>query len=182
MDERFRGKTMWIGLGAVAIVFLCVALCGFGAMATLFLRSGSTYEVVPYVQPPAGEEGAVPPPVQYGHGPVGLGRHDGWGPLGILGSGISLIFKLLLLGLLLLLLFGLVKRLLWGRWSWCPPYWHRSPEGKEGESKPQGQGPWAWHHHRKHWGPPPWWGAEPEPAREQDEPDTADDEYTGPQK
>jgi len=167
MDQRFRGKKLWIGLGALAIVFLCLMLCGLGAMAMVTTSRG------PVVQPPAGEEGAAPPPTHYGHGPLGMGRSVGWGPFGILSFGLGLLFKLLFFGLLLLLLIGLAKRLFWGHRAWCPPYWGQPPEGKEGEDKPYAAwGPWAWAWYQcKHWGPPPWRGSEPEPSDEEGEPD-----------
>jgi hypothetical protein len=76
-------------------------------------------------------------------------------------------------GLVLLLLFGLVRRLFWGHRRWCPPYPGRPPEGGEWKGKPHG--PWAWHHHRKHGGPPPWWGTESEPAAEEGEPNEAEE-------
>jgi hypothetical protein len=178
MDERFRDKRHWIGLGALVIVFLCVALCALGAMGTVgmsMMRSETAY-----VQPPAGEEGAVPPPTYHGHGP--LGRFGGTGPFHVLGFGIKLIFGLLFFGLLALLLIGLVKRLFWGhRWGWAP-YGGRPPKGKKGEGKSDAWGPWGWHHHRKHWGPPPWWAAEPEASGEEGEPDAEDPEYAGPQE
>ena len=189
MDEKFRRNKHWFGLGALLIIFLCVALCGLGAMATMFTRSAPGYGAVPYVQPPAAEEGAAPPATYYGHGP--LGHHGGGGLFGIIGAGIGLIFKLAFFGLLLLLLLGVVKRIFWGhhfgRYAhWGPP----SPPGKpwpgkkgEGESRDYAQwGPHAWHRHFKHWGPPPWWGPEAEAARQEDEPDTAESEYTGPQE
>jgi hypothetical protein len=178
MDERLREKKHWIVLGALAIVFLCVLLCALGAFGMLVVRSGPAY-----VQPPTGEEGVVPPTMYHGRGPLSMGQYGGWGPFGIIGFGFSLLFKLAFFGLLLLLLFGLIRRLFWGRRHPWPPYWGKPPQGKEGE-KGSGAawGPWAWHHHRKHWGPHPGWGAEPEPAGREGEPDPAESEYTGPQE
>jgi hypothetical protein len=177
MDERFRDKRHWIGLGALVLIFSCVALCALGAMGMVgmsMMRSEPAY-----VQPPAGEEGAVPPQTYYGHGP--LGRFGSAGPFGLLGSGIHLIFKLLLFGLLVMLLIGLVKHLFWGhRWGWAA-YRGQPPKSGKAESKPGTWGPWAWHHHRKHWGPPPWW-PEPEAGGEESETDAEDPEYTGPQE
>ena len=106
MDERLGGKGLLVGFGALAIIFLCLMLCGLGAMATFWMRSGPMYGEG-YIQPPSGEEGAVPPQVYYG--PGGVGRHVGYGPLGIVGFGFSLLFKLLFFGLLLLLLVGLIS-------------------------------------------------------------------------
>jgi hypothetical protein len=189
MDEKFRRNKHWFGLGALLIIFLCVALCGLGAMATMFTRSAPNYGAVPYVQPPAVEEGVAPPATYYGHGP--LGHHGGWGPFGIIGMGIGLIFKLLFFGLLVLLLLGLVKRLFWGHRHWGHGYWGPPcPPGKPwkgttGESEDESHAEWgprAWHRHFKHWGPPPWWGPEPKTPDSTSEPDTDEPEYTGPQE
>jgi hypothetical protein len=186
MDERFKGKRMWWGLGALAVIFMCVMLCAFGAIATLFTRQTPIYGQVPYVQAPAGEEGTVPPATY--HGPLGLRGRGGFGPLRIIGAGIGLIFKLLLLGLLVVLLLGLVRHLFWprrwryGHWgSPCPPGVPPTGE-KDADAPSAGWGP-PWHHHGRHWGPPPWWRPEAEqPAPEQDKPDAAEPDYTGPQE
>ena len=99
--------------------------------------------------------------------------------------GISLLFKLLFFGLLLMLVLGLVKRFFWGRRHWahhpwgppCPP--GMATQGKAGEDDPHaGWEPPFWHRHGKHWGPPPWWNAEAEPDKPADE----DAAYTGPQE
>jgi hypothetical protein len=176
MDERFRGNRLWIGLGALAIIFLCVALCGFGAMASMFMRSDIGYAPAPYVQPPAGEEGVVPPPTYYqDHSPLGMGRYGNTGLFGFVSGAIGLLFRLVFFGLLLLLLLGLVKRLFWGpRHHWaCYP--GRPPKGKEWKGRPHpGWGPWAWHGH----GAP--WEAEDEVGTQEGEPDP--DEYSGPQE
>jgi hypothetical protein len=52
MDERFRGKGIWVIAGIMGIVFLCLMLCGLGAMVTTFTRSEAVY-----IQPPA-DDGA----------------------------------------------------------------------------------------------------------------------------
>ena len=55
MDERFRGKELWIGLGALGIVFLCVMLCGMGAFLTisLFFTLVAAFFIVPaFLGPP----------------------------------------------------------------------------------------------------------------------------------
>jgi hypothetical protein len=180
MDERLGRKKVWIAGGGLAILFLCVLACGLMFMAFAVTHAGSAYGVVPYVQPPAGEEsGEAAPPIQYGYGPFGMGRHSGFGPMGFLSFGIGLVFKLLLFGLLFLLLLGLIKRIAWGHLAWHHMYRYGPPKGKEGEGKPQAAwGPWAWHRHRAHWGPPPWWGPAPEAAGEEgetDEPYTAEE-------
>jgi hypothetical protein len=155
MDERFRGRGLWIGLGALAILLLCLLMCGMGAML-----AGPRGTV--YVQPPAGGEGAVVAPV-----------YHGYGPFGFILAGVGFLFKLAFFGLLLLLGLGLVKRILWGHRCWAPPPGWKGPEGEEGKgSVYTAWGPWAWHHryHRRHCGPPPWWGPPAEPAEEDDEP------------
>jgi hypothetical protein len=155
VDERFRGKGVWIGLGALGIIFLCLMLCGMGAMF-----AGPRGAV--YVQPPAGGEGPVAPPV-----------YHGYGPFGFILAGVGFLFKLAFFGLLLLLGLGLVKRILWGHRCWGPAPGWKSPESPQGEGNAYAAwGPWAWHRHhrRKHWGPPPWWGPPPEAEEEADEP------------
>jgi hypothetical protein len=135
-------------------------------MVMLGTRAGPAYGVVPQIQAPAVEEGAVPPTIYYGHGDAG--------PFRVLTSGIGLLMQLLFFGFVLLLLFGLVRRLFWGRRHWCPPYPGRPPEGSEWRGKPHG--PWAWHHyHRQHGGPPPWWGPGSEPAAEEGEPNEVEE-------
>ena len=168
MDERFQGKGLWIGLGALAIIFLCLMLCGMAAMfagprGAVYVQpqrhSGGAHTMAP------GGEGAVAPPV-----------YHGYGPFGFILAGVGFLFKLAFFGLLLLLGLGLVKRILWGPRCWGPAPGWRSPAGPEGEGNayatPPAVAPWAWHHHhhRKHWGPPPWWGPPPEAAEEADEP------------
>jgi hypothetical protein len=165
MDEWFRGKGIWVGLGFLAIIFLCVVMCGAGVMVMLGTRAGPAYGGAPQVQAPAGEEGAVPPTIYHGY--------SGYGLFEVLSSGIGLLFKLLFLGLVLLLLFGLVRRLFWGHRHWYPPYPGQPPEGREWKGKPHG--PWAWHHYRQRGGPSPWWGPESEPAAEEGEPDEAEE-------
>ncbi len=187
MDKRFGRWGMWVALGTVALLFLCVVVGCFGAAALFTQRPSGVW-----MQPQAGEGGAVPPAVVYP-------AHGGWGPLGILGAGVSLFLKLLLLGLLVLLLLRLVRRLLWGRGHACPPYWYGgwkgAPQGtaggEEGEADSGtawGPPPWrrhAWRHHHP-WGPPPWWGSPqqgkpaPEPEPGEPAPDAPDAEYTGP--
>jgi hypothetical protein len=185
MDDRFRGKGLWIGLGMLALVFLCLTVAGVATMAAVAPRLGPVYGAVPQVQaPPASESGAVPAPV-YGYGPA---WYAGWGPFGFISFGIGLFFKLLVFGLVLLLFFRLVRRFLWGPRCWGTrswgPYWGpRPPKGQEGESVPDdAAGPWAWHRHHRHWGPPPWWGEEPDKAGGTGKPDAADAAYTGPQE
>lgn len=178
MDERFRDKRIWIGLGALVLIGLCLMLC-FGAMAFTMMQRGPAYGAVPYVQPPVGEEGGAVPPAYYGPGPFGRGQHGGFfGPFGFLFFGVGMIFKLLFFGLILLLLIGLVKRFCYhGHPHWWPPYWGKPPEGEEGEDRPHFvRGPWAWHHRGKHWGPFPW--CEPEPGSAEGEPDTVESDTT----
>jgi hypothetical protein len=168
MDEYFVKRKGWIGLVALAIVFLCVMMCGLSALAMLTTRSGPVYGVVPQVQAPTGEEGAAPPAAYYHAGPLGLGRHGAFSPFGFL-------FKLLFGGLILILLFGLVLRLFWG-----PRHWVQQPRGKPPKGwkgRPHGMwGPWAWHHHGGPCGP------EVAPAGDESEPDATASEYSGPQE
>lgn len=169
MDEGIdRRRLQWFGVGAAGLIFLCLMLCGLGAMSMLLFRSGPAQGVVPYVQPPPGQEGGVVPPPIYNQVPPAMGRWVGYGPLGFLSAGVGLVFKLLVTGMLLLLFIGLVKRLFWGhrhgRWH----RWGMPPRGEEGKGKPYAAwGPWAWHCRGEHWGPPP------EPGAENDEPDEA---------
>jgi hypothetical protein len=178
MDERFRDKRLWIGLGGLAIIFLCIAMCGLAPMAMFTLRQVPAYAPLPYTQPPAAEDGAVSPPAYYGYSPFGGGRHAGFSPLGFIAS-------LFLAGLFALLLLGLLKRVLWGGWCGGPHrrrgfhHWHRpvAPEDKEwrGGAHAAWGPPWGWH------GP----GQDAEAGTDQpDEPAHQDDEtpYTGPQE
>ncbi|MEJ2208806.1 MAG: hypothetical protein P8129_07200 [Anaerolineae bacterium] len=195
MDKQFGRKGMWFALGVLALVFLCLLACG-AAAAVFAPRGGGVW-----VQPPASEAGAVQPPMVYY-------AHGGWGPLGLLGAGIGLLFKLAFWGLLAMLFLGLLRRLFWGRRHACPPPWYgawqgapQGASGGEGEAPAAGPcwgpspgvgcgpSPWrhhAWRHHRHHrWGPPPGWGPQPpEQAAEggagEDEPQAPDSEYTGP--
>jgi hypothetical protein len=183
MNEQLRGKGIWIGLGGVAIIFLCLMLCGMGAMVTLFTRPEPAYAPAPYVQPPSGEEGVAPPPSYYhGGGPLGKGAHGHGGPFGFFFGAIGMLFKLAFFGLLLLLLIGFVKRLMWGprHWSYkhCGPHhWGKPPKGKEWKGRPHPPwGPWAWHGHAEPR------GAEGEPADQENESDSDQSEYNGPQE
>ena len=167
MDERFRGKGMWIGLGALALVFLCVMMCGLAVMAMMGLSTGADYIV-----PPAGEEGAAPPPAAYGYGPLARGGAIAHGPFGFLFTVLGGLFKLAVLCLLLLVGIKLVMRLFWGHGYCGPRHWGKRPKGEEGDWGP----PWhAWHRHRRQWGPgwqPP---GEDEAAEDYG---TPDQEYT----
>jgi hypothetical protein len=169
MDERFRGKGIWIGVGALAVVFLCVMVCALGAMAVMVGRSAPEYGVVPLVQLPAGGESASAPQVIYGYGPLGTGQRGAFGPFGALFSGIGLLFNLLFFGLIFLVLFGLLRRLFWGHRYWRRHPWGRQPKGKEWKGAPYGPwGPWAWHCYGRHWEP------EGEPGGEKEAPATPD--------
>jgi hypothetical protein len=155
MDERFSRNRVWVAVGVGALVFLCLMLCAFGALATMMVRSVPAQGVVPYVQPPAGAEGETAPPTYYQPAPPALARGAGYGPLGFLSAGIGLVIKLMVAGLLLLLLLGLVKRVMWGhrleRWH----HWGTPPKGDRGAWRPHpAWGPWAWRCD-EHWGGPP---------------------------
>ena len=104
-------------------------------------------------------------------------------------SPFGFLFKALLFGLFLFLVIGLIRRILWGPRHWhyrhCgPPHPGRPPKGQEGEQTASDWGPWAWHRHHKHWGPPPWWGPDPESSEEDIErdSDSGNSEYAGPQE
>jgi hypothetical protein len=165
MDERFKGKRLWIGLGALAIVGLCLMLF-LGAMAAFaFQRHGSVHGMAPQVeqvQPPTTQEGGAVPQLPYGPGGWGMGRHRGLMPLRSLFLGVLCFLPLLFFGLIAVLAVGLARRRCWGRWS-------EAEEGPRGTRGPCGPG--AWHHHGWHWGPPPGWG--PPPEQPGDKPDTA---------
>lgn len=120
MDKRFRDKRLWIGLGGLAIVFLCIAMCGMASLAMFTLRQGPTYAPVPYSQPPAADDGTLPPPPNLGYGgygPLGIGRHSGFSPFGF-------IAKLFVAGMVALLALGLLKRVLWGGRHCARHHWH----------------------------------------------------------
>ena len=89
MYERVRGKGLWVGMGCLSVLFLCLLLAG-AAASVLFAPA----RLVPsYGGPPVAGEGAVPPQ-------AGLDFH----PLGFLFFGVRALFKVAFLGLLLLLL------------------------------------------------------------------------------
>jgi hypothetical protein len=183
MDEGFKKYGLWIGLGAMAVIFLCIMLCGAGAMISMIGRSIPTYAPVPHVAPPAAEDGSAPPQAYYyPPAPYFGSRYTGFGLFGFL-------FRVVCFGLVLLLVIGLFKRLLWGRRHWryrfCgPPFPGKPPKGGEPEQDAAEWGPWAWHRHHRRWGPPPWWGPEPESGKggAQPDSDTENSEYTGPQE
>lgn len=171
MDERFGRKGLWIGLGAAALIFLCLMLMAGAAFVAVLAPS----RVAPvYVQPPTAGEGALQPPAVY---------YGGSGPSGGLFSGVAMLFKLAFLGLFLLLLLGVVRRLAWGPHH----YWAHGgapvPPSHGGEGAAGG-----WHGHWPHsWGPRPSRGPAPGRARgENEEPgdreagETAS--YSGPQE
>jgi hypothetical protein len=169
MDEMVRRRGIWIGLGVLALITLCVMACGLGAM----FFTGAARDPI-YVQPPAAEEGFAPPPAYHGYGPLTAGRHAG-GPFSLIFAGIGFFFKLAFFGLFLLLLLGLVKRLFWGRRCWGRHYRGRPPEGKEWKGKPHHMwGPWAWHMHAERWGPE---AGEAEASEGEGEPDQEDLAY-----
>ena len=117
-------------------------------MSMLMMRSVPAYGPAPQIQAPAGEDGAAAPQSHYyGHGPLGMGRHGGFGPFGILGFGIGLVFRLLFFGLLLVLLLGLIRRFFWGPRHWRHAYPGGPPKGKKWKgTHHHPRGPWAWHH------------------------------------
>lgn len=171
MDERFRGKGLWFGLGAVALIFLCLLLITGAAIAVLVPS-----RVAPvYVQPPAAGEGAMQPPVMY-HSP---------GLLGGLAFGLKMLLGLGFLGLFMILLFGMVRRLFWGL-GYCASV--PSGQGRQGQPGGGAQPHTHWRRHWHHaWGPPPWWGPAPgHTAGEGEAPGTSEAEaapgYSGPQE
>jgi hypothetical protein len=52
MDEKLRGKGIWIALGALALIFLCVALVGLGVIAAFVPTRTVGYAVAPQIQEP----------------------------------------------------------------------------------------------------------------------------------
>lgn len=171
MDEQFRRNKLWIGLAAAAILFLCLALCGLGAMITMGARSSTVY-----LQPPAGQEGAAPPQVYHSSpGPLSMGGSAYTGPFGFIFGAVGFLFRVAFLGLILLLLLGLVRRLFWGPrhgWAHVGPRPACAPKGSS-KSYPR-HGPWAWHGH----GPPWATGDEPDEEAETD----SETGYHGPQE
>lgn len=144
MDERsgsgLRRRKLWVGLGAVAVVFLCLAVCGLAALFLGPVRAASGHWAFDGVHPPF------------------LGRYAGWGLL-----GISVALRLLFFGLLLLALILVLRRVLWGHHTKDPRFWGGQPGGR-GEGAGH-RGAWdseTWHQHARHWGPPPWWASPPD--------------------
>jgi len=186
MDEFYKRNKVWIGVGALALILLLgMMVCALGAMGVMFARSGQTHGPVPYVQPPAAEEGAVPlaPQHNYGPGPLAGGRYSHAGPFGFFSGVLGFLFKLAFFGLLLLLFLGLVKRIFWGPGPWSPNAWgpghtaRRSPAGHwPGRPHPM-WGPWAGHDSSA-----PWEADEEPSAAEADPADSQGSEYSGPQE
>ena len=163
MDERFRSSRLWIILGALGILFLCLMLCGLVTMAFGVMRSGPVYGTIP--QAP-GAEGPAPPQLYYGPG--------AGGPLGFVAQGVGTLIRLAFLGLLVLLFIGLIRRLFWGPRHCRFGSWGRPPEGQEwkGNTHP-GWGPWGRHWH----GEPP--EQRDQPASPEDEPEDPDLAFHG---
>ena len=171
MEPRFGRKRLWIGLGALGLVFLCLVACGLLTLVGLVPRPtalgpqpGTAFE-----QPQGSEDGAVPPAQAYGYGRPAVGWFPGGGLLGLMAYGISFLFKLAFWGLLLMLLLGLVRRLFWGPRHWCRPgsheHWKEHPHAG-----------WRdWHPHGAHA------RGKPDVEGEGDEPTAPNAEYSGPQ-
>lgn len=142
MEKWIGQRRTWLIVGVIAIIFLCLAVLGMGAMAAVLGRSG-----IAGAGPLIGVERGVPLQAYHGSG----AWNAGLGVLGFLGFGISLMFKLAFFGLLLLLFIGLVRRVFWGPRHWHPRYMGRHFRGKppksdEWKRRPHGGGPpWAWH-------------------------------------
>lgn len=167
MDEQFRGKRLWIVLGALALAGLCLVLC-LGAAAFSTLHLGQGYRAALSVPSTAIQEGEAVAPTYQGPFGRGLDRPCGFGPARLLfGTGLCAL-PLLFLGLAFVLVICVVRRRCWGHGHWGPPPGFQPPEGKD-----RG-GPWAWRHYGHWWGPPP----PPEAPGEQGEsekPDTAEE-------
>jgi hypothetical protein len=167
MDERFQRSRLWIILGALGILFLCLMMCGLVTMAFGVMRSGPVYGTIPQAPPAPGAEGAAPAQVTYSPWIAG-------GPLGFVVQGVGLLIKLAFVGLFVLLFFGLIRRLFWGPRHCGPGYWGKPHEGQSWRGKAHpGWGPWARHWHGE---PPEHRG---EPASPEDEPDDPDLAYRG---
>lgn len=167
MDERFRSSRLWIILGALGVLFLCLMLCGLVTMAFGVMRFGPAYGAIPQAPPAPGAEGATPPQVYYSPWAVS-------GPVGFVAQGVGLLLKLAFVGLFVLLFIGLIRRLLWGPRRCGPGYWGRPPAGHHWKGKTHpGWGPWIRHWH----GEPPEHSGEP--ASPEDEPEDPDLTYRG---
>lgn len=148
MSEHVRGKRLWIVLGALALVGLCVVLC-LAAAAFSVLHSGQSHRAALSVPPTAVQEGEAVAPTYQGPFGWGLDRPRGFGPARLLFRAGLCTLPLLFFGLIFVLAVCLVKRRCWGHGHWGPPPGFPPPEGGA-----RG-GPWAWHHHGHRWGPPP---------------------------
>ena len=169
MNEQFRGKRLWIGLGALALVGLCVMMC-LGAAAFFALHSGQGHRAMLDAPPSAGQEEGTVAPTNRGPFGWGMDRARGFGPARLLFRAGLCTVPLLFFGLIALLAVGLVRRRCWAHGHWGSPPGAQPPEGEN-----RG-GPFAWHHRGHPWGPPPWSAPAPEPSGEQGnpvKPDTA---------
>ncbi|MGC9333441.1 MAG: hypothetical protein ACP5JJ_04785 [Anaerolineae bacterium] len=123
MEKRF-GKRLWVGLGVLGFVFLCLMSCGLLVLVELMRPAAAVSQPGAVLgQPPADADGAVPPVQDGACGRPAAGWFPSRGPLGFLAFGIGLIFKVAFWGLLLMLLLGMVRRLFWGTRHWCRPAW-----------------------------------------------------------
>jgi len=162
-------------MGCLSLLFLCLLLAG----AAVFVLFAPARVAPVYGQPPAAGEGAVQPQATCD-----------FCPLAFLFSGVKALFKVAFLGLLLLMLFGLGRRLFWGPYHWAPYYCAPAPAGKGPEGQPAGTPPHG--HVRRHWhhfwgGPPPWCGPTPEHSAGEEAPGAPDAGeatagYSGPQE
>ncbi len=146
MDEKsgggFKRRKLWVGIGVLAVILLCLAVCGSSVLFFGTARPGTGHRAF---------GGEHPPPV---------GRFAGWGLI-----GIGLAIKLLFGGLLLLLLFYVLRRVCWGHHPRGPHPWGRPPAGTgEGVDPRNAWGSGDWSEDARHWGPPPWRGSPPMPG------------------
>lgn len=157
MEERFRGKTLWIALAALAILGMC-ALLFFGAVMMFAMRPGTVVQAVPQVAPQTSEESSsIPPATYYNRGMWQMGRHGAFGIFRPLAAAAKCLGGLLFFGLILAVMAGVLRRHCWGRWMGA------GPDSGEGHGWRQ-PGEWhGWHYH----GPCP-----PRPAAE--EPDATE--------
>jgi len=165
VNEQLRGKRLWIVLGALALVGLCLVLC-LGAAAFFALHPGQGHRVALDAPSTAVQEGGAATPTYQGPFGWGMDRPRGFGPVRLLFRAGLCALPLLFFGLILFMVVCLARRRYWGHGHWGPPPGAQAPEGgKRG-------GPWAWHHHGHPWGPPS--GPAPEPPSEQGEPEEPD--------
>jgi hypothetical protein len=140
----------WFKPAVIAIVVIALIVMGASAIQ----RSAWSQGYMMGQLAAGGEEGAVAPYAPYYPGGRGFGYYPGHH-----GSFLGGIFKIVMVGFFVFLIFKLLRR-----HAWKKAYWHKY-------SKMKGEGPPP-EHWARHWQGhmPPWFWGEAKPEEEADQP------------